>query len=78
MSVGSVTLIKNVVTHITGNTFAQMHAVTESVLFEYKNVLQREQWDFIMSDKLAVGHKATPETQLPRDQSVCTFHISLP
>jgi len=44
-----------------------MHAATESALFEYKNVLQWEEGDFIISDKLAVGHEATPDTQLPRD-----------
>jgi len=54
--VGSVTLIKNIVTHITGNTFVQMHAATESELFQYKNVLQWEEGDFIISDNLAVGH----------------------
>ena len=37
------------------------------MLFEYKNVLQREVRDFIMSDNLAVDHKAAPETQLPTD-----------
>ena len=64
---GSVTLIKKVVIHITVNTFLQMHAATESALFEYKNVLQWEEGDFIISDNLAVGHEATPDTQLPRD-----------
>jgi len=54
--VGRVTLIKNIVTHITGNTFVQTRAATESALFEYKNVLQWEEGDFIISDKLAVGH----------------------
>ena len=64
---GSVTLIENVGTHITGNTNVQMHAATESAFFEYKNVLQREEGDFIISYNLAVGHKATSETQLPRE-----------
>jgi len=44
-----------------------VHAAAESVLFEYKNVLQWEEGDFIISDNLAVGHEATPDTQLPRD-----------
>jgi hypothetical protein len=44
-----------------------MHAATESALFEYKNVLEWEEGDFIISDKLSVGHEATPETQLARD-----------
>jgi hypothetical protein len=44
-----------------------MHAATESALFEYKNVLQWEEWDFIISEKLAVGHQATPDTQLAID-----------
>jgi alpha-ketoglutarate-dependent taurine dioxygenase len=35
-------------------------------LFEYENVLQWEEGDFIISDNLAVGHEATPDTQLPR------------
>jgi alpha-ketoglutarate-dependent taurine dioxygenase len=65
--VGSVTLIKNIVTHITESKFVQMHAATESVLFEYKNGLQKEEGDFIISDNLAVGREATPDTQLPRD-----------
>jgi hypothetical protein len=60
--VGSFTLIIDMVTHITGNTFVQMHAATVSALFEYKNVLQREEWDFIISDNLEVGHEATPES----------------
>ena len=64
---GSVTLIKIIVSHITGNTFVQMHAATESALFEYKNVLQSEEGDFVISEKLAVGHEATPDTQLPTD-----------
>jgi hypothetical protein len=62
--VGSVTVIKSVVIHITGNTFVQMHAATELALFEYENVLQWEEGDFIISDNLAVGHEATPDTQL--------------
>jgi len=36
-------------------------------MFEYENVLQREERDFIISDNLAVGHEVTSETQLPRD-----------
>ena len=36
-------------------------------MFEYKNMLQWEDGDFIVSDNLAVGHEATPESQLPRD-----------
>jgi hypothetical protein len=56
--------MRNVVTHI---TCVQMHAATEPVLFEYKYVFQREEEHFIISDKLAGGHEATPETQLPRD-----------
>ena len=44
-----------------------MHAATESALFEYKNVLQWEEGDFIFSDKLTVGHEAKPDTRLPRD-----------
>jgi hypothetical protein len=36
------------------------------VFFEYNNVLQREEGDFIISDNMAVGHEAAPETQLPR------------
>jgi len=65
--VGSVTLIKKFVTHITGKTFVQTHAANESALFQYKNVLQWEEWNFIISDKLAVGHESTPHNQLPRD-----------
>ena len=44
------------------------------MLFVYKNVLQREEGDFIMSDNLAVGHKAAPKTELPRD--VVSSHVS--
>jgi len=44
------------------------------VLFEYKNGLQREEGDFIISDNLAVGHEAAPETQLPTD--VVSLHVS--
>jgi len=43
------------------------------VLFEYNNVLQREEGDFIISDNLAVGHEATPDPQLPRD--VVVWHV---
>jgi len=64
--VGSVTLIKNVI-HITENTFLQTQAANESALFEYKNVLQWVEGDFIISDNLAVDNEATPDTQLPRD-----------
>jgi alpha-ketoglutarate-dependent taurine dioxygenase len=71
--VGSVTLINNAVTHVTWNTFVQIHAAAVSALFEYKNVLQWEEGDFIISDNLAVGHEATPETQLPRD--VVGLHV---
>lgn len=35
--------------------------------FQCKNVFQWEEGDFIISDNLAVGHEATRETQLPRD-----------
>jgi len=34
----------------------------------------RGEGDFIMSDYLAVGHKAAPETQLPTD--VVSLHVS--
>ena len=44
------------------------------MFFEYKNVLQREEGDFIISDNLAVGHEAAPEAQLPRD--VFGSHVS--
>jgi len=44
-----------------------MHAATESALFQYKNVLQWVEGDFIISDNLAVGHEATPDTQHPTD-----------
>ena len=47
--------------------FVQMHAANESALFQYKNVLQWEEEDFIISDNLADGHEATLDTQLPRD-----------
>jgi alpha-ketoglutarate-dependent taurine dioxygenase len=40
---------------------------TFPVFFQCNNVLQWEDGDFIISDNLAVGHEATPETQLPRD-----------
>ena len=44
-------------------------------MFEYKNVLQWEEEDFIISDNLPVGHEATPETHLPRDAvSLRVFH----
>ena len=43
------------------------------MLFEYNNVLQREEGDFIISDNLAIGHEATPETHLPRD--VFVWHV---
>jgi len=43
-----------------------MPAATESALFEYKNVLHWVEGDFIFSDNLAVGHEATPDTQLHR------------
>jgi len=33
-----------------------------------------EEWDFIISDNPAVGHKAAPDTQLPRD--VVSLHVS--
>jgi len=72
--VGSVTVITNAVTDITRNTFVQMHVVTELVLCECKNVLQREEGDFIISDNLTVGHQATPDTQLPTD--VVSLHVS--
>jgi len=72
--VGSVTVTTNAVTDITRKTFVQMHVVTELVLCEYKNVLQREEGDFIISDKLTVGHQATPDTQLPTD--VVSLHVS--
>jgi len=71
--VGSVTVITNVVTDITTNTFVQMHVVTERVLCKCKNVLQREEGDFIISDNLTVGHQATPDTQLPTD--VVSLHV---
>ena len=71
---GSVTVITNAVTYITRNTFVQMHVATELVLCDYKNVLQREEGDFIISDKLTVGHQATPDTQLPTD--VVSLHVS--
>ena len=71
---GSVTVITNVITDITRNTFVQMHVATELVLCDYKNVLQREEGDFIISDKLTVGHQATPDTQLPTD--VVSLHVS--
>ena len=71
---GSVTVITNAVTDITQNTFVQMHVVTELVLCECKNVLQRKEGDFIISDKLTVGHQATPDTQLPTD--VVSLHVS--
>jgi hypothetical protein len=51
-----------------------MHGATESALFEYKNVLQWEEGDFIISDNLTVGHQATPDTQLPTD--VVSLHVS--
>jgi hypothetical protein len=44
------------------------------MLFVYKNVLQRGEGDFIISDNLAVSHEAAPETQLPRD--VVSLHVS--
>jgi hypothetical protein len=44
------------------------------VLFVYKNVLQREERDFIKSENLAVGHEAAPEIQLPTD--VVSLHVS--
>jgi len=44
-----------------------MHAATESELLEYKHVLRWVEGDFIISENLAVGHEATPDTQLPRD-----------
>ena len=44
------------------------------MLFEYKYGLQREEGDFIISDNLAVGHEAAPETQLPTD--VVSLHVS--
>jgi len=44
------------------------------VLFVCKNVLQMEERDFIISDNLAVGHKAAPETQLPTE--VVSLHVS--
>ena len=71
---GSVTVITNAVTHITWNTFVQMHVVTKLVLCECKIVLQREEGDFIISDKLTVGHQVTPDTQLPTD--VVSLHVS--
>ena len=58
---GSVTVITNAVTYITRNTFVQMHVVTEVVLCECKNVLQREEGDFIISDIPAVGQAPAPE-----------------
>ena len=51
-----------------------MHVATELVLCECKNVLQREERVFIISDKLTVGHQATPGTQLPTD--VVSLHVS--
>jgi len=52
-----------------------MHDAAESALSEYKNVLQREEEDFIISNNLAVGHEATPETRLPRNAlSLRVFH----
>ena len=71
---GSVTVITNAVTDITLNTFVQMHVATELVFCECKNVLQKEEGDFIISDKLTVGHQATPDTQLPTD--VVSLHVS--
>jgi hypothetical protein len=44
-----------------------MHAATVSALFEYKNVLQREEGDFIF-DNLAVGHEDATETLPPRNE----------
>jgi len=43
------------------------------VLYEYKNVLQRAEADFFISDNLAVAHEAAPQTQLPRD--VVGLHV---
>ena len=71
---GSVISNKNIVTDITRNTFVKIHAANLPVLFGYKNVLLREEGDFIISDNLAVGHKAAPGTQLPRD--VFGSHVS--
>ena len=51
-----------------------MHAANLPVLFGYKNVLLREEGNFIISDNLAVGHKAAPQTQLPTD--VVSLHVS--
>jgi len=51
-----------------------MHAAAESASFEYKNVLQWEEGEFIISDELTVGHQATPDTQLPTD--VVSLHVS--
>ena len=52
-----------------------MHAATESALLEYKNLLQRVEGNFNISDNLAVGHKATPDTQLTRDVvGLCVLH----
>ena len=71
---GSVTVITNVITDTTRNTFVQMHVVTELALCECKNVLQREEGVLIISDKLTVGHQAKPDTQLPTD--VVSLHVS--
>jgi hypothetical protein len=43
---------------------------------EYKNVLQREEVEFIIYDKLSVDYDAAPETQLPTD--VVSLHVSHP
>jgi len=52
-----------------------MHAATESPLFEYKNVLHWVKGDLIISENLAVGHEATPDTQLPTDVvRLCILH----
>jgi hypothetical protein len=47
--------------------YVPLFGVMFILLFERENVLQWEEGDFIISDNLAVGHEATPETQLPRD-----------
>lgn len=48
--------------------YVSLFGVKFILLLQYKNVLQWEEGDFIISDDLAVGHEATPKTQLPRDE----------
>ena len=51
-------------------TESTLTAIQEEIM-KAKELIYRHEWqpgDFIISDNLALGHEAAPETQLPRSE----------